>query len=118
MKKLFIILLLFCNAFLYAQQLQVSADKNPALIGEQILVQYSIDVKAENFKSPKFNGLHVLSGPNPSTQNSYSFVNGKSQSSSSTTYSFYLKAVKEGTYNISPASITVNGKTIFLLRCL
>ena len=54
----------------------------------------------------------MLSGPNPSTQSSYSFVNGKSQSSSSTTYSFYLKAVKEGTYNISPASITVNGKTI------
>ena len=56
--------------------------------------------------------LQVLSGPNPSTQSSYSFVNGKSQNSSSTTYSFYLKAVKEGAYNISPAAITVNGKTI------
>ena len=76
------------------------------------MVQYSINTKAENFKSPNFNGLQVLSGPNPSTQSSYSFVNGKSQSSSSTTYSFYLKAVKEGAYNIGPAAITVNGKTI------
>ena len=112
MKKLFIILLLFCSALIHAQQLKVSADKNPALIGEQILVQYSINTKAENFKSPNFSGLQVLSGPNPSTQNSYSFVNGKSQNSSSTTYSFYLKSVKEGTYNIGPAAITVNGKTI------
>ena len=37
---------------------------------------------------------------------------GKSQSNSSTTYSFYLKAVKEGTYNITPATITVNGKAV------
>ena len=112
MKKLFIILLLFCSAFTHAQQLKVSADKNPALVGEQILVQYSINTKAENFKSPNFSGLQVLSGPNPSIQDSYSFVNGKSQRSSSTTYSFYLKAVNGGTYNISPAAITVNGKTI------
>ena len=112
MKKLFIILLLFCSALTHAQQLKVSADKNPALVGEQILVQYSINTKAENFKSPNFSGLQVLSGPNPSTQSSYSFVNGKSQRSGSTTYSFYLKAVKEGTYNISPAAIIVKGETI------
>ncbi len=112
MKKLFIILLLFCSAFLHAQQFKISVDKNPALVGEQILVQYIINTKAENFKSPNFSGLQVLSGPNPSSQSSYSFVNGKSQNSSSTTYSFYLKAVKEGAYNISPAAITVNGKTI------
>jgi len=112
LKKLFIILLLFCSAFLHAQQFKISVDKNPALVGEQILVQYIINTKAENFKSPNFSGLQVLSGPNPSSQSSYSFVNGKSQNSSSTTYSFYLKAVKEGAYNISPAAITVNGKTI------
>ncbi len=112
MKKLFIILLLFYSAFLHAQQFKISVDKNPALVGEQILVQYIINTKAENFKSPNFSGLQVLSGPNPSSQSSYSFVNGKSQNSSSTTYSFYLKAVKEGAYNISPAAITVNGKTI------
>mgnify|MGYP001274626265 CR=1 FL=1 len=90
----------------------VSVDKNPAIIGEQILVQYNIDTKAEDFKSPNFKGLQVLSGPNPSTQSSYTFVNGKSQSSSSTTYSFYLKANKVGTYNITPATIKTNGKTI------
>ena len=112
MRKLSIILLLFCSALLQAQQLKVSSDKNPAIVGEQILIQYKINTQGDNFKSPNFKGLRVLSGPNPSTQSSYSFVNGKSQKSSSTTYSFYLKAVKEGTYTISPASITVKGKKV------
>ena len=112
MKKLSIILFLFCSALLQAQQLKVAADKNPAIVGEQILIQYTIDTKGQNYKSPNFKGLKVLSGPNPSTQSSYSFVNGKSQNTSSTTYSFYVKAVKEGTYIISPASITVKGKKI------
>lgn len=112
MKKLSIIIFLFCSALLQAQQLKVAADKNPAIVGEQILIQYSISQKGDNFKSPNFKGLQVLSGPNPSTESSYSFVNGKSESKISTTYSYYLKAVKEGTYSISPASITVNGKSI------
>ena len=112
MKKLSFILFVFSSAIIHAQILKVSADKNPAIVGEQILVQYSIDTKAENFKSPNFNGLQVLSGPNPSTQSSYTFINGKSQSNSSTTYSFYIKGIKEGSYNTTPAKITVNGKTI------
>ena len=112
MKKLSIILFFFCSALLQAQQLKVSADKNPAIVGEQIVIQYKINEEADNFISPNFKGLKVLSGPNPSTQSSYSFVNGKSQNSSSTTYSFYIKAVKEGIYSISPASITIKGKKI------
>jgi hypothetical protein len=112
LKKLSIILFLFCSALLQAQQLKVAADKNPAIVGEKILIQYTINTKGDNFKSPNFKGLKILSGPNPSTQNSYSFVNGKSQNTSSTTYSYYVKAVKEDTYIISPASITVKGKKI------
>ena len=112
MKNIYFILFFFCSVLIHAQTLRVSVDKNPAIIGEQILVQYNIDTEAEDFKSPNFKGLQVLSGPNPSTQSSYTFVNGKSQSSSSTTYSFYLKANKLGTYNITPATIKTNGKTI------
>ena len=112
MKKLIFILFFFCSALIYAQQLKVSADKNPAIVGEQILIQYTINTKGDNFKSPNFKGLKILSGPNPSTQSSYSFVNGKSQNSSSTTYSFYIKATKDGTYTIKPASINIKGKQI------
>jgi hypothetical protein len=112
LKRIILILFVFICTHSFAQKLSVSSDKNPAIVGEQILIQYSIDTQGNNFKSPNFNGLRVLSGPNPSTQSSYSFVNGKSQNSTKTTYSYYLKATKEGTFNISPATIKVDGKTI------
>lgn len=112
MRRLNIILIIFYSTLLNAQILKVSVDKNPAVVGEQIIVQYTIDTKAGDFTSPDFNGLQVLSGPNQSSQSSYTFVNGKSQSNISTTYSFYLKAKKEGTYSITPATITLNREKI------
>ena len=112
MKRIILILFVFISTLSFAQKLKVTADKNPAIVGEQILIQYSIDTKGDKFKSPNFSGLRVLSGPNPSTSSSYTFINGKSENKISTTYSFYIKAVKEGTFNITPASIKVDGKTI------
>ncbi len=112
MKRIILILFVFISTLSFAQKLSVSADKNPAIVGEQILIQYSIDTKGDKFKSPNFSGLRVLSGPNPSTSSSYTFINGKSENKISTTYSFYIKAEKEGTFNITSASIKVDGKTI------
>ena len=112
MRKILLILFVFISTIAFAQRLKVSIDKNPAIVGEQILLQYTIDEKGNNFKSPSFNGLKIISGPNPSTSSNYTFINGKSESKTTTTYSFYIKAVKEGTFNITPASIKVKGKQI------
>ena len=100
------------GTFLFAQELKVSIDKNPVILGEQILLQYSINAEAEKFQIPNFNNFRVLSGPNPSTQSSYTFSNGKSESSTTTTYSIYLKAKKEGIFDIPPASVYSSGKRI------
>jgi len=112
LRKILLILFVFISTIAFAQRLKVSIDKNPAIVGEQILLQYTIDEKGNNFKSPSFNGLKIISGPNPSTSSNYTFINGKSESKTTTTYSFYIKAVKEGTFNITPASIKVKGKQI------
>ena len=77
MKKISFILFIFYSVLTQAQTLKVSADKNPALVGEQIVLEYSIDKQAKNFKSPNFQGLQVLSGPNPSSQTSITIINGK-----------------------------------------
>ena len=111
MKKIWIILL-FINLTTYGQELKITAEPNPAIVGEQILIQYSINAKGDDFSQPKFNGLQILSGPNPSTQRSYTIINGKSTSQSITSYSYYLRAIKEGSYTITPASVNVNGKKI------
>lgn len=100
------------STFLFAQELKVSIDKNPVILGEQILLQYSINAESEKFQTPNFNNFRVLSGPNPSTQSSYTFSNGKSESSTTTTYSIYIKAKKEGIFDIPPASVYSSGKRI------
>ena len=112
MKKYLSLLLLLFVFLGKAQELKVSCNKNPALTGEQILIQYTIEGQASNFQAPNFNGLKVLSGPNPSTQSSISIINGKRESSRTTTYSFYIQAIKEGIFNISPASIKVNDEKV------
>jgi len=112
MKKILIVIYLFFSGFIFAQELIISTNQNPAIVGEKILIQFSIDAQGKNFESPKFNGLQVLSGPNPSTSSSYTFINGKSESKTTTVYSFYLKAAKKGIFNISSAKVVVEGKEI------
>jgi len=113
LKKLInISILLFCIAICNAQTLKVTSDKNPALIGEQILIKYIVNAKSKNFIGPNFSGFKLLSGPNSSSSSSYSFVNGKSKSEVTTTYSYYLSPLKEGTLIIPSATVFVNDKEI------
>ena len=100
------------NISLYAQELSIKISPNPAQVGENILLQYTINEKATNFIAPEINDLVIISGPNASSQSSYSFVNGKTQSSITTTYSFYLRAYNKGSFKIPPAYASVNGKKI------
>lgn len=113
MKKILLSIILFFGYFITnAQTLTVTTDKNPALVGEQILIKFTVNAKAKDFKSPNFQGLRILSGPNSSSSSSYSFVNGESKSEITTTYSYYVSASKEGNYTISSASVNANKKTI------
>jgi hypothetical protein len=113
LKKILLSIILFFGYFITnAQTLTVTTDKNPALVGEQILIKFTVNAKAKDFKSPNFQGLRILSGPNSSSSSSYSFVNGESKSEITTTYSYYVSASKEGNYTISSASVNANKKTI------
>tara|TARA_B100001540_G_scaffold96627_1_gene87040 strand:+ start:183 stop:1931 length:1749 start_codon:yes stop_codon:yes gene_type:complete len=113
LKKILLSIILFFGLFITnAQTLTVTTDKNPALVGEQILIKFTVNAKAKDFKSPNFQGLRILSGPNSSSSSSYSFVNGESKSEITTTYSYYVSASKEGNYTISSASVNANKKTI------
>ena len=111
MKKILFILF-FYTTLIQAQDLIINVNKNPVLVGEQILIQYTINGNSDNFQPPNFQGLRVISGPNTSTQSSYSFVKETGKSERSTTYSFYVQAINEGDYNITSASVDVKGKKI------
>lgn len=111
MKNVLVVLLLITSLFCKSQDLhlEVSVNKNPVVVGEPIQIAFTINAKGENFRGPNFEGFNVRMGPNPSTSSSFSFINGKSSSQTTTTFSYIIQAKKTGELSIGPASIIVNG---------
>lgn len=87
-----------------------AATKNNVQAGEQFRAVYTINKQVDRFEGPDFEGFNVLSGPNQSTNQSYQFINGKVSQSYQITYTYYLQAVKEGSFTIKPAKVTSEGK--------
>ncbi len=110
MKKLssYIVVFMMMLTAAYSAEFKASLNQNPVTQGERFVVSFSVDEDASNFRGPDFKGLQVVSGPN--TSQSMQIINGNM--SRSLTYTYYVVAPKEGTYNISPASIRVKGETI------
>jgi hypothetical protein len=79
--------------------------------GEQFRVTFTANANGSDFRGPGFKGFSVLSGPNQSSSSSVQFINGAMTQSVSFTYTYILQADKEGEYEVSPATITIQGKT-------
>jgi len=106
-----IALVLFMVMPVFSQEVEFRANaKGTVQVGEQFRVTYSVNSQASNFKGPSFEGFRILSGPNQSTNQSYQIINGKVAQSFEITYTYYLQAIEEGTYDIPGASVVVDGK--------
>jgi hypothetical protein len=103
------ILLLLVTVQLFAQDVKfkASASKTTVGTGEQFQISYSVNGNADGFGQPDLGELQVLSGPNVST---YMEFDGNGNRAWNTTYSYILVAAREGSFNVSPASIVVNGR--------
>jgi len=88
----------------------VGVGKQVVKVGERFRVVYEINQDADNFRSPNFGSLKVLSGPSTSSNSSIQYVNGKMTQSYSMTYTFIVQATKVGEVVISPATATVDRK--------
>lgn len=94
------------------QELKLSVSKNPVAVGEEFRIEFSIEGSASEFKGPSLNGLRKLSGPNQSSSSSMRIINGKVSSSKTTSYTYYVTALNEGTLTIGEASVKSEGKTV------
>ncbi len=113
--KRFLFYLLFvitCFSKVYAEDVKfyVSAPSSVGS-GQQFAVTFTVNAAASNLKAPSFKGFSVLSGPNQSSSSSMQIINGRMSQSVSFAFTYYLQAGNEGSYTISPAKITVEGKT-------
>lgn len=114
MKRLFILIMMLCPLWLWAQDdatLTVSAKKQ-VMVGERFQVVFEANAEGKNFSAPSFEGFTVLGGPFTSTSSSFSMVNGSMSHSIKVTYTFALQAYQEGTFRIGAASLTVKGNKL------
>ncbi|MBU2651145.1 MAG: BatD family protein [Bacteroidetes bacterium] len=114
LKKIFItgiITLLFTSFPAFAQDVQFRANaKEQVSTGERFQVVYSVNAQGKGFAQPDFESFRVLTGPNVSTSQNYQIINGKMSQSVNVSYSFILQATQEGTFDIPPAVISIDGK--------
>lgn len=93
----------------FAANFKASASPNRLEVGQQLQITFEVNsTNVSGFKAPVFRNFSVLAGP---SQSSYTQImnNRVSQSYS---YSYVLKAEKEGTFTIPPADIKVDGNLI------
>ena len=114
MKRLTTILcMLLAVVAAMAQTLTGSAPSHVAA-GEQFRLTYTVNTQdVSDFRAGSIpEELEVLIGPNRSMQSSYQMINGHTSSSSSITYTYIVRATKNGTFTIPPAHVVVGGKSI------
>ncbi|MBR6439143.1 MAG: protein BatD [Bacteroidales bacterium] len=115
MKRIGILILFLMTVFSLRAQDEVSFKvicKKQVVVGEQFQVSYELNGDGKNFEAPNFNNFEILGGPFSSSSSSVQIINGSVTKTNTHTYSFYLRAIKEGTYTIPAATITVNKQKV------
>ena len=78
--------------------------------GNKFSIRFELEnAQGSSFQGPEVGGCKFLYGPSQSRMMSSSFINGKSTSSSSESYTMTYRAEKAGKYTVGPASISVGG---------
>jgi uncharacterized membrane protein len=79
-------------------------------VGETFNLIYSINAQASNFHGPAITGFDILTGPYTSTSSSIRAVNGRTSMSISYSFTYIIRANKEGTFEIPGATVMVDNK--------
>lgn len=101
------LLLAVTGAFAQTAKLTATA---PAQVGagENFRISWELNANGSDFVAPEITDLQVLGGPNQST--SMQFVNGSM--SQSISFSYIVRGMKEGTFEIGPARIKTGGQVV------
>lgn len=91
--------------------------KKQVSVGEQFQVSYELNGDGKDFRTPNFTNFEVIGGPFSSTSSSVQIINGSVTKTNTQTYSFHLRAIKEGRFTMPQASITVDRKRITSEPC-
>lgn len=102
-----IVFLIICGVNINtAQDIKLSATAVPRVlrVGEQFQLVYEINKNVSGLQIPDLNDFQLLGGPSTGSSSSIQIVNGKTTRSDKYTYTYYLRALKEGTFVIPAAT--------------
>lgn len=111
MKKYLIFIAIIMTSVNLAGQeskFDVAVSNDTVLAGNMFIVRYYIKNLDGEFKAPDFGDFEVVSGPSVSSV--FTVVNGVSNRKQS--YTYYLKADKEGEYTILPGVLYTGGESL------
>lgn len=107
---LFILAMLSIQAG-WSQEVQFQATARSVVgVGETFALIYTVNAQGANFKGPQLGNFSLLSGPNMATSSSIQSINGRTSMTVTYSYTYYLNATREGTFEIGPATLTVDRK--------
>ena len=112
--KWIFLFLLLCTTGLSARANEISfkaSAPQSVVMGEQFRLTYVINAEGKDLRVQEMPDFEVLMGPSQSTSYSTSWVNGKSTSETTVSYTYILMPKKEGTFTIAPATIKVKDAT-------
>jgi len=81
-------------------------------VGEKFQLSYTLNASGTDMRMGETDDFDILMGPSQSTSRSVQIVNGNVTQSQTTTYTFILKALKEGKFTIPAAKVTADGKQL------
>ena len=91
--------------------ISVSTSSDTVLLGNFFEVKFTVENFDGQFIPPNLEDFEIVGGPNQSSM--MSFINGKMSKSAS--YSYYLKPVFEGVYELGSARVAGEGKELSTL---
>lgn len=111
MRWIVFLLIFLTGLTVKAQNVEFRAEAPEVVeLGEQFRLSYSLNHKGSNLQVPTLEGFDLLMGPSISQSSSFSSMNGKVPQSVSYTYTYVIEGVREGKFQILPATVVVDGK--------
>ncbi|WP_430810038.1 MULTISPECIES: BatD family protein [unclassified Carboxylicivirga] len=114
--RLFILsILLFAAGLIPGKAQDVSFTgraQSAVAVGDKFQLVYTLNKEGSDIRLPALQDFQILMGPSTSYSTSTSIINGQVSRETSYTFTFILKALKEGQYTLPPATIKVDDKKV------
>jgi len=86
--------------------------QSAVVVGDKFQLVYTLNQKGSDIRLPALQNFQTLMGPSTSYSTSTSIINGQVSRETTYTFTYIIKATKEGEYTLPPASIKVDGKKV------